>query len=395
MPKLLILIKTPVRLFFLVSIFVLLFIGVGFRVKAANEPMEISEQILELSETNEIYLPFTTRAVPTLPVMLGLYSQNGPALQSTMDNEFHAIEAWSGKRISIAGTFIDIQIPDPYFNVGTQLEMMWQEGYTPFINLETTHTAGEIARGNLDSALRGLARAYRDTFALEDGGRMAFIAPLQEMNSCQRWGCWTVYGGEPEDFKAAYLRIRQIFHDEGVPAGAVKWVFAPNGWSDPTYDHPFEEYYPGDQVVDVVAFSAYNFGDNCRGSVWQTPIEVYNNPNASFPQGQFLDRMRAMAPEKPIFIAQTATSAYFVCGEISRAMKDVWLRDAYHYLASYPGVKVILYFNKTNAQGYDWPFYIPGDPANQYVGYINGVSSPSISYVSPQDLVSAEPAAWR
>jgi hypothetical protein len=38
MPKLLILIKTPVRLFFLVSIFVLLFIGVGFRVKAANEP---------------------------------------------------------------------------------------------------------------------------------------------------------------------------------------------------------------------------------------------------------------------------------------------------------------------------------------------------------------------
>jgi hypothetical protein len=96
-----------------------------------------------------------------------------------------------------------------------------------------------------------------------------------------------------------------------------------------------------------------------------------------------------MAPSKPIFIAQTATSAYYLTGE-STTRKNQWLSDAYAYLASYPGVRAIIYFNLVNQQGIDWPFYVPGDPNHQYQGYRDAVASPDFRYVSPQDLSEIE-----
>ena len=81
----------------------------------------------------------------------------------------------------------------------------------------------------------------------------------------------------------------------------------------------FEEYYPGDTFVDVVAISAYNSG-YCGGGVWQEPETVFNNPNSS--NGHYLDRLRTLAPSKPIFIAQTASSSYKTSGVQNAAEKN-------------------------------------------------------------------------
>ncbi len=61
-----------------------------------------------------------------------------------------------------------------------------------------------------------------------------------------------------------------------VPAGSVRWVFAPNGYSLPA--DPFEEYYPGDAVTDVIGFSSYNYGFYPGyGTRWDDPSFTFGN----------------------------------------------------------------------------------------------------------------------
>ena len=301
-----------------------------------------------------------------IPVVLGMYPLGWTGNQITFEGEIWPMEAWSGKPLSIVGTFLNVEESDPSASVTDHLNLIWYKGYTPFINLETTRTASQIATGKYDASLRAWADAFK-TYALGGGGRMAFIAPLPEMN-----GYWVPYGQDPANFILAYKHIQQIFANRGVPDGAVRWVFAPNGWTKP--EHDFEGYYPGNAYVDVLAFSAYNFGRHPFNSYpeWQDPAAVFNN---------YLGRMTALAPTKPIFISQTATTAHLVSGIENTGAKNTWLRDAYALLSAYPNLRAIIYFNKTGEV--DWPIYVPGDPGHQYQGYVDGVANLLIGYMSP------------
>jgi hypothetical protein len=87
-----------------------------------------------------------------------------------------------------------------------------------------------------------------------------------------------------------------------------------------------------------------------------------------------------MAPSKPIFIAQTATTSDDKTGS-SQSAKDQWLRDAYAYLTA-AGVRGILYFNLNKKC--DWAFYSASGQRNE--GYKAAVTNPAFGYVSPADL---------
>jgi len=89
--------------------------------------------------------------------------------------------------------------------------------------------------------------------------------------------------------------------------------------------------------------------------------------------------MRSLAPNKPIFIAQTATTSNAQTGQQSSA-KDQWFRDSYTYLAN-NGVRAILYFNINKEC--DWALY---SGAGKSVGYQQAVANPAFRYVSPADL---------
>ena len=109
-----------------------------------------------------------------------------------------------------------------------------------------------------------------------------------------------------------------IFEQEGVPSSSVQWVFAPNGKSSTGWPS-FEDYYPGDSLVDVVGFSSYNFGFHpnlypASYRKWSTPDYVFTD---------HVSRMRVMAPSKPVFIAQTGTSAYGPNG-YDESQKNQW-----------------------------------------------------------------------
>jgi beta-mannanase len=306
-----------------------------------------------------------------IPIMLGSYSQAWPGAQSVFDNEYHALDAWAGKPLSLAGTFAAVDT-DTLVNIEMTLYMMWNNGYIPFVNLNTIgFTTPDIASGKADSYIRAAAHSY--IMALDGhNDRMAYIAPLQEMNSNG-----TIYGTtDTASFKLAYRRFQSIFASEGVPANTVKWVFAPNGNSPSGWPN-FSAYYPGDAYVDVVGFTTLNFGYCSWAPVswrgWHTNQEVFGN---------YLSQMLAVAPNKPIFITQTATSGYTAHG-YDKAAKDAWLRDAYNYLAAYPAVKAVLYYNRWDAEC-DWSFY--EKDGEKYSGYQQGISNPAYGYIS-QDLI--------
>lgn len=263
---------------------------------------------------------------PDLPVLVGVYP-SGP-LQNTAA-ELQAMDAWLGApTITIAGTFLDLETPPAL--VVLELGSAWDAGYVPFVNLgagtdRVPRTAADIANGVVDHAIRAWADAFRDWS--NNGEKRAIIAPMQEAN-----GGWTTYGLDADNYKLAYYRIQSIFAQEGVQRNSVMWAFAPNGWSEEGYE--FERFYPGDTFVDVIGFSAYNFG---ACPVWASDdswdrFETLYRP--------YLDRMLAMAADKPIIVAEF--------GSVDKGGdREKWLQETLTKFLQYPTLRGWVYFNRT------------------------------------------------
>jgi hypothetical protein len=283
-------------------------------------------------------------------VFLGMYTS--ASLQVTA-MEIGQVDTWLGAngistRVAIAGTFMDIEFPNPDWNVPHDLDAAWDQGAVPFVNLAVgtaglgPRSAQDVADGTVDEAIRQWASIFANWS--QGGEKRAFIAPLQEMNAN-----WVSYGLDPENYMAAFTRIQQIFAEEGVPAEAVLWVFAPNGWSEP--GHEFEKYYPGDEVVDVIGFSAFNFGACvASGEGWDTYEEAIE---------PYMERMQAMAPNKPIFLAQTGTVE-------QGGDKGEWLVDTFQKVQNVAMFRGLIYFNVSKEEAgapacnpVDWRVYNP------------------------------------
>jgi hypothetical protein len=326
-------------------------------------------------------------------ILLGIYPPYY-VMEAGFSNEMVGIDEFvagsGGRSTTLAGLFMDTQY-NSADNVTTHLTAVWNKGYTPFINLSRGgYTMAQIASGQLDAELNNWAVNFK-TYADPDNDgvaeRMAFIAPFQEMN-----GDWVAYGLDPTNYKIAYYRIQNILKTKGVPRGAVSWVFAPNGWT-PNNKPLFEQYYPGDNYVDVVAISGYNFG-YCPGNEggWEWQTAVFNNPNYG-ERGYYLDRLRAMAPSKPIFIAQTGTTDYYQTGIISTGSKNTWLSNVYIYLANQTNLRGVVYFNWRNDswQPCNWKVYqYPGSGSGfGFDGYKNAIlQNPAYRYVAPANVMN-------
>lgn len=302
--------------------------------------------------------------------------------------ELQEIDAWvvdSSRRLAIAGEFVSLTPPPPPegWSVPDRLpailEGAWSHGYVPFVNLTVSISAGAVAQGQIDSQIR----MWAATFATWAGTtKKAMLLPLPEMN-----GYWNAWYDTPENFKAAYPRIRQIFAEEmaarGVPTRSVLWVFGPNIGN-------FEAYYPGEQLVDAVGLSAYNAGACDVPPAWY-PYSTVIEP--------FLNRAAAMAPGKPLLLSQTGVIA---SPNDPNPSKDAWLADTYSQLARYPSFRAAVYYNVIlfNQPGacstQDYRVHPPG--TTQWAGYKTTVTSPSLNFgyyapasVQMRDIVFGAP----
>ena len=349
----------------------------------AAQPTAVQAQQAEKSGESQVFLPIIlnhySNSYSSTDKFIGIYMQE---FWDT-DTIHHMAEAdlLAGKKHSVSAYFMDIADQNMPYNLTTQLETLWQNGYISFVNINSTQSAYDIASGKYDASIRNMAKVYFE-WVNKGGGRRAFLAPLPEMNGVNADNTpWTSYGGDPANFKLAYQRFQTIFVQAGVTTDHAWWVFAPNGWS--ISGHEFENYYPGDNQVDVIAFSSYNYG-HCKVAI---PWQRWENYDTLYEP--YLTRLRAMAPLKPVLLGQTGTTAeYQTTGEYNVDAKNNWLRLNYQYLAQQPQVLGALYydFDQTSWEC-NWRIL----PGSTFTGYADSVSATVYKYMSPSNMQSAIP----
>lgn len=349
----------------------------------AAQPATVQAQETEKSSETQVYLPLIlnnySQSYASNDKFIGVYMQvfwDNSTIQNMSDADNLA-----GKKHSVSAYFIDVADQNMPYNLTTQLETLWQNGYISFVNINSTQSAYDIASGKYDAGIRNMARVYAG-WVNTGGSRRAFLAPLPEMNGVNSDNIpWASYGGDPANFKLAYQRIQTIFTQEGVTSNKVWWVFAPNGWS--IDGHEFEKYYPGDGLVDVIAFSSYNYG-YCHVAI---PWQRWENYDTLYEP--YLVRLRAMAPNKPIIIGQTGTTAqYQSTNEFNVDAKNSWLKLNYQYLAQQPQLVGVLYYDFDQSS---WECNWRILPGNTFTGYKDGASTAAFKYISPSSMQNIIP----
>ena len=242
----------------------------------------------------------------------GVWSGIGPVLE---------VEDALGRRLDVVHWFMgfdDAYEPD-------LVNSVLDGGRAPMISWEPTHaTVAAIASGAHDAYLRDWARGLRDA------GGAVYLRPFPEMN-----GNWAPWNGDPDTLIAAWRRMAAIFDAEG--ATNVRWVFSPNVTDEPRTDaNRMERYYPGDDVVDVLALDGYNWGDTRDWSTWTSFEDVFR---AGY------DRIAHIGPQ-PIWFAEVASAE-------AGGDKAAWVADMFASAeTAFPRLEALVWFDERKEA--DW-----------------------------------------
>ncbi len=257
-------------------------------------------------------------------------THNGPVDNHFFDDQVLATFAVGDTKATFAGRFHVVTEADHQadgYNTITPLEYAWRAEATPFSNVVVEASAASIANGDHDAAIAHWASNVKSW--LDRGGdRSLIIAPLQEMN-----GNWVQFGCDPANFKIAYRKFYDAFKALGVGETQVRWAFAPHGWTTPGCGS-IASYYPGDAYVDIIGISAYNFS-GVSGSPWSSPYQAMIDP---------INEVRAIAPHKPVIIAQTASTP-------TGGDKHQWVRDLFTFTTDDPNIVGFVWFNINKFEG--------------------------------------------
>jgi len=291
-------------------------------------------------------------------------------------NDFDTLATQTGQRITFAGRFHNIRENDGWPEATHwTLEEAWDAQTTPFANLQFIETAAAVASGSVDAQIGVWAGEVRDWLD-QGGGRSLIVAPMQEMN-----GPWIPYGMDPANFKIAYAKVRTIVEATVTDPNMVRWAFAPNGWSAEPYS--IADYYPGDDIVDIISLSTYNFGDHPGSNGWM-------NPPMSIQQ--WVDEARNTIPgaaDKPFLLSQTASVS-------SGGDKDAWVLAMFNQVLADPNVVGFLYFNideESFDPDRDWKIWKDDVEYEGYWGFEGGMGLattvhqfPLTNWFQPGDL---------
>jgi S-layer homology domain len=266
------------------------------------------------------------------PSLLGFSS--GTAWQEEMPD----FRRQAGKTPAIYQLFLDVERNWTDGTLVNQLNQLDALGLTPYLEIHTQNLAGLNAgslNGKLDQMGSTLAGWLR-----QRSGRHLLIASLPEMNiSDHPWS------GNPSAYKAGYRRIRQSFLGEGLNPSQIRFVFAANGVSN-TRDGAgnllfYEDYYPGDEIVDIIGFAKLN-----NGEPWRDYEVTFQ---------RHIDQMREqISLAKPILITQTGSVVTGLNGE----SRDTWLREMFSGLEAHEQVIGAIYFNRNKS--FDWRVLVNG-----------------------------------
>jgi mannan endo-1,4-beta-mannosidase len=287
------------------------------------------------------------------PVLLGVYYGN----QGWAMRDVRAMEAWQEKRHAVVELFTNWsgsrKTLDNLF--GQQLPNIWNSGNVPLVTWEPftgSSTPADvevrIARGDYDGYVRTWATRLAAFLAGSDGlrgtgdDRRAYLRLAHEANGdWYPWGA-ALGGNTPADYVAMWRRVHGLVTATGVGPSQLQWVWAVN--HDDIGGHPAEAFWPGDAYADWVAVDGYNWGASQPWSSWRSPETAL---------GPMVDRLRALAPAKPLAVTETASTSSTTAGP-SLAEKSAWVAELYAW-APARGVRMVVWFDEDKET--DWAVF--------------------------------------
>ena len=243
-------------------------------------------------------------------VMLGAFTYGGVwrGMEPVLD-----LETEIGRRLDIVHWFTN-------WNNEAHPEMsvaVAAAGRLPLISWQPhQEDVRDIADGAYDDYLRRWARDLASVPTL------VYLRPFPEMN-----GDWVSWNGDPEGLVLAWRHMVALFDEEG--ASNVRWVFSPNVTDEPRVEsNRMELYYPGADVVDVLALDGYNWGTTRRWTAWRPFEDVFANGYA---------RITSLGGQ-PVWFAEMASAA-------SGGDKAQWVLDMLESTA-FPRLEAVVWFDE-------------------------------------------------
>jgi hypothetical protein len=190
-------------------------------------------------------------------------------------------------------------------------------GITPVLSLRTIDYA-DVASGKDDAYLTQVAKDVKSV----DG--TVIMRPNWEMDGSARQQY-----GTPEQFKAAWIHMHDLFAAQGVTN--AKWAFTPDAQAydskEPSWSSPASEYYPGNQYVDYIGSDGYS---GLHGAAAQSPSQIFSaGVNFAEQQG------------KPFMIGETGVNTGL------GTQTDVkYMQDMAAYIKANPDIQALSWFTE-------------------------------------------------
>ena len=168
-------------------------------------------------------------------------------------------------------------------------------GITPMVNWQpiAPESVADCSLWSLDTIINGNHDAYIREWAMAAAasGGTVLVRLMHEMN-----GYWFIWGwsrctNTPEKFKQAWIHVWNIFRDVG--ATNVKFVWSIYG------AFKLAEHYPGDQYVDYIGFTAFN---------WGPPTHKWSNDMLKHFKSPIKAIRRQVSKTKPMIAAEMGSA---------------------------------------------------------------------------------------
>lgn len=205
-----------------------------------------------------------------------------------------------------------------YAEAGEREVQTLAAGRIPVVSFNGVRTAGvvtwaEVASGAHDERLRQIGESY----AALDARLFLLYHHLPDRDLAEF--------GTPGEYRAAYRRVVACFRQAGATRVAFVW-----GLRALSFATQADDLYPGDDVVDWIGTSAYNYGLEAEGSRWMSL------------QALLADFLAWAEPRgKPLLLTEWAS----VEDPADPSRKPQWLREARELIERHPAIRAAVYYH--------------------------------------------------
>ena len=275
-----------------------------------EDPVRVS-----VAAADGIYVGFTSDALP-----FDLSDADRWAAEATEPQIVHWYQQWGSGESRFRGDWL-AEISES----GRVPMVSWEAWAKP----DGSFHSAEQELGNMADIANGLYDDYIDEWAVAaaDYGDPILLRPFHEMNGT--WYPWSVgvNGNTTESYIAGWRHVVDRFDEAG--ADNVSFVWSINTLANFEEGKGVEAYYPGDDYVDWVATSGFNWDDYADWASWVTAEWV------------FADTYKLLASfDKPVMFAEIGTGK-------NGGDEAQWVADAMTWFATLPDLGAIVFFDRS------------------------------------------------